>query len=88
LGAAFFVPMVKHIENIYYLNREEVVEYLTAAYPILWCFTRWSGDAISVNIALKSGTKKSIKVTPYKIKGEKHIQISKQELDKEILLVT
>ena len=80
--------MVKHIENIYYLNREEAVEYLTAAYPIHWCFTRWSGDAISVNIALESGIKKSVRVTPYKIKGEKHIQISKQELDKEILLVT
>jgi hypothetical protein len=88
MGAAFFVPMVKHIQNIFYLNREEVVEYLTAAYPILWCFTRWSGDTIAVNIALKSGIKKTIKVIPYKIKGEKHIQISKQELDKEILLAT
>ena len=79
--------MVKCIENIYYLNREEVVEYLTAAYPILWCFTRWSGSSISVNIALSSGIKKSVRVTPYKIKGDKNIQISKQELDKEILLV-
>jgi len=80
--------MVNRIENIYYLNREEVVEYLTAAYPILWCFTRWSGSSISVNIALRSGIRKSVRVTPYKMKGEKHIQISKQELDKEIFLVT
>ena len=82
------MPVVKHIENIYYLSRQEVVEYLNAAYPILWCFTRWSGDFIAVNIALHSGARKSVRVTPYKIKGEKHIQISKQELDKEILLVT
>jgi len=80
--------MVKCIENIYYLNREEVVEYLTAAYPILWCFTRWSGSSISVNIALSSGIKKRVRVSPYKIKGDKNIQISKQELDKEILLVS
>jgi len=84
----FFVLVVKRIEKNYYLNREEVVDYLSAAYPILWCFTRWSGGYISVNIALQSGIKKSVKVSPYKIKGEKNIQISKQELDTKILLIS
>jgi hypothetical protein len=80
--------MVRKIRNNYYLNRAEVVEYMMAAYPLLWCFTRWSGGSISVSFCSKSGKKNVFGITPLKIKNSACVYLCKKEIDFALLNVS
>jgi len=73
--------MVKKINDLYFLNRTEAIDYLLHAYQLKWCNTRWSSGSISLSFELKGGTRRVIKVPAYKIRKSKIVRIKKSDLD-------
>ena len=57
--------MVEKVKGKYYLNRAEVVDYLSHAYHLKWCLTRWSGQNVSVSFEAVNGSRNVIKVPAY-----------------------
>ena len=73
--------MVKKINDLYYLNRTEAIDYLLHAYQLKWCNTRWSSSTISLSFELKGGARRVIKVPAYKIRKSKTVRVKKNDLD-------
>ena len=42
--------MVRKINDEYFLNRTEAIEYLTHAYHLKWCMTRWENRIIRITL--------------------------------------
>lgn len=73
--------MVKKIAGSFYLKRDEVIDYILAAYPVLHCHTKWSDSFVIVTILYVNKSRKRIKLTPHKIRNIQTIYLSKTELD-------
>lgn len=83
---AFFVLiMVKKVNGIFYLSRDECVEYLMKAYQLRWCLTSWQNGKIKISYETSNLTRNHFLVFAYKINKTRQVQISKTELDLEIL---
>ena len=53
--------MVEKVKGKYYLNRAEVIDYLSHAYHLKWCLTRWSGQNVSVSFEAVNCSRNVIK---------------------------
>jgi len=83
----FFYKVVKKISGVFYLDREETVEYVLKAYDIKWCITRWQSGKVNISFETKSATRANCNLIPYKMKNFKTILLSKTEIDLAILKV-
>jgi len=83
----FFYKVVKKISGVFYLDREETVEYVLKAYDIKWCITRWQSGKVNISFETKSASRANCNLIPYKIKNFKTILLSKTEIDLAILKV-
>ena len=54
----FLLSMVRKIKDEYYLNRSETIDYLTSAYKLKWCMTRWENGKIRITFELKKNKNK------------------------------
>ena len=84
----FFYKMAKKISGIFYLDRNEAVEYVLKAYDIKWCITRWQSGKVNVSFETKSSCRANSDLVPYKIKNHKTIMLSKNEIDLAMLKTT
>jgi uncharacterized membrane protein YqgA involved in biofilm formation len=73
--------MVKKVGGSFYLKREEVIDYILAAYPVLHCSTKWSDSFVVITILYTNKSWGRIKLTPYKIRNNQTVYLSKAELD-------
>ena len=79
--------MVQKVKGKYYLNRAEVVDYLTHAYKLKWCLTRWIGHCVSVSFEPVQGSRNVIKVPAYFLDNQNKAFISQVELDLEMMKI-
>ena len=79
--------MVKKIGGSFYLKRNEVIDYILAAYPVLHCSTKWSDSLIIVTLLYANKSWRKIKLTPYKIRDNQTVYLSKAELDIALLAI-
>jgi hypothetical protein len=79
--------MVKKIGGSFYLKRNEVIDYILAAYPVLHCSTKWSDSLVIITLLYANKCWKRIKITPYKISNSQTIYLSKAELDLALLVI-
>jgi hypothetical protein len=84
----FLYKVAKKISGVFYLDREETVEYILKAYDIKWCITRWQNGVVNISFETRSACRANSNLTPYKIKNFKTILLSKTEIDLAILKVT
>lgn len=82
-----FYLMVKKIGGSFYLKRNEVVDYILAAYPVLHCSTKWSDSLVVITLLYANKSWERIKLTPYKIQNNPKICLSKSELDLALLSI-
>ena len=87
-ATVFFYKVVKKISGVFYLDREETVEYVLKAYDIKWCITRWQSGKVNISFETKSASRANCNLIPYKMKNFKTILLSKTEIDLAILKVT
>ena len=74
--------MVRKIDNEYYLNRTESIDYLTHAYELKWCMTRWEEGVIRITYEKNNGIRGNMKFDAYKCPKSKIVRLRKFELDK------
>ena len=79
--------MVQKVRGKYYLNRAEVVDYLTHAYNLKWCLTRWIGQCVSVSFESVTGVRNVIKVPTYFLEKKNTAFISQVDLDLEMMKI-
>ena len=79
--------MVKKIGGSFYLKRNEVIDYILAAYPVLHCSTKWSDSLVVITVLYANKCWKRIKVNPYKIRNSQTVYLSKAELDIALLAI-
>ena len=84
-GLFFALIMVERINNEYYLNRSESIEYLTRAYDLKWCMTRWANGAIRITFEKTNGSRGNAKFEAYKCPKSKIVRLRKFELDSYFL---
>jgi len=77
--------MVKKISDSFYLKRNEVIDYILAAYPVLHCSTKWSDSLIIVTLLYANKSWGRVRLTPYKVQNNQKIYLSKSELDLALL---
>jgi hypothetical protein len=80
--------VAKKISGVFYLDRNEAVEYVLKAYDIKWCITRWQSGKVNVSFETNSSCRANSYLIPYKIKNHKTIMLSKTEIDLAMLKVT
>jgi hypothetical protein len=73
--------MVRKIKGSFFLNREEVIEYLIKAYQLKWCVTTWHNQRIKISYCLKNSQRKYFFVNTYKIKNSQVVHFSQRDLD-------
>jgi len=79
--AFFLAEMALKLDGIYYLNRNETIEYLMHAYDLKWCITKWENGKVKISYEIQSSQRAYYYVTGYKIKSSKRVHLSKRELD-------
>jgi len=79
--------MVQKVKGKYYLNRAEVVDYLTNAYKLKWCLTRWIGQYVSVSFESVNGARNVVKVPAYFLDNKTKAFISQVDLDLEMMKI-
>lgn len=79
--------MIKKIGKTYYLGRAEAIDYLTQAYQLKWCMTKWSANLIYINFATANGRRYVIKVPTYMAGKISKACLSQRDLDLEMLKV-
>jgi len=77
--------MVKKIGGSFYLKRNEVIDYILAAYPVLHCSTKWSDSLVVITVLYANKSWGRIRLTPYKVQNNQTIYLSKSELDLALL---
>ena len=73
--------MVRKINEEYFLNRTEAIEYLTHAYHLKWCMTRWENRIIRITFAKSDGLRGNAKFEAYKCAKSKIVRLRKLDLD-------
>lgn len=73
--------MVFKLEGVYYLDRNEAVQYLMKAYALKWCMTKWENERVKVSYENQSKKRGYYHVNAFKIKKSSKIHLSKVELD-------
>ena len=81
IARLFFAQMALKLDGIYYLNRNETIEYLMHAYDLKWCITKWENGKVKISYEKQSSQRAYYYVTGYKIKSSKKVHLSKRELD-------
>lgn len=79
--------MVRKVNNVNYLTRSEVIDYLLFAYNLKWCMTRWSNQKILISFVDSSSQRNMIKVSAFFLKEEKYAYVTQKELDLEMLKI-
>ena len=77
--------MVKKIDGEYFLTRVETIEYLSAAYSLVWCMTKWEFSGIGISYQFPSKKRGSQKFNAYKCARTKIVRLCKTELDAHFL---
>ena len=77
----FLAQMAVKLDGIYYLDRNETIEYLMHAYDLKWCITKWENGKVKITYEKQSRQRDYCHVSAYKIKRSKRVHISKRELD-------
>ena len=73
--------MVRKFNNEYYLNRTESIDYLTHAYELKWCMTRWESGMIRITYEKSDGVRGNAKFVSYKCPQSNTVRLRKVELD-------
>jgi len=73
--------MAVKLDGIYYLDRNETIEYLMHAYDLKWCITKWENGKVKITYEKQSRQRDYCHVSAYKIKRSKRVHLSKRELD-------
>ena len=73
--------MVVKLDDVYYLDRNETVQYLMQAYALKWCITKWVNDRVKISYENQSKKRGYYHVQAFKIKKSRKIHLSKAELD-------
>ena len=73
--------MVRKINDEYFLNRTEAIEYLSRAYQLKWCMTRWEKRIIRITYAGSDGVRGNAKFEAYKCPKSKTLSLRKFDLD-------
>ena len=79
--AFFLAQMAVKLDGIYYLDRNETIEYLMHAYDLKWCITKWENGKVKITYEKQSRQRDYCHVSAYKIKRSKRVHLSKRELD-------
>ena len=79
--------MVRKVNNVNYLTRSEVIDYLLFAYNLKWCMTRWSNQKILISFVDSSSQRNMIKVSAFFLNEEKYAYVTQKELDLEMLKI-
>ena len=77
--------MVRKIGNEYYLNRTESIDYLTHAYGLKWCMTRWERGSIRITYEKHNGYRGNTKFDVYKCPKSNIVRLRKFDLDSYFL---
>jgi len=81
LHGFFLAQMAVKLDGIYYLDRNETIEYLMHAYDLKWCITKWENGKVKITYEKQSRQRDYCHVSAYKIKRSKRVHLSKRELD-------
>jgi hypothetical protein len=73
--------MVVKLDGVYYLDRNETVQYLMQAYALKWCMTKWVNERVKISYENQSKKRGYYHVQAFKIKKSSKIHLSKAELD-------
>jgi len=77
--------VARKISGVFYLNREESIQYLIKAYDLKWCFSRWQNGKVKISYETNNSLRGYSLLLPYKIKGFRTIMLSKCEIDLAML---
>ena len=70
----------------YLLVRTEAMEYITFAYDVKWCVTKWERNLIRINYETRLG-RGSGKFTAFRCKNSSNVRLNKFDIDKHFSLV-
>ena len=73
--------MVVKLNDVYYLDRNETVQYLMQAYDLKWCMTKWENEKVKISYENQLKKRGYYHVHAFKIKKSSKIHLSKAELD-------
>ena len=73
--------MVGKINDEYFLNRTETIDYLISAYQLKYCMTRCENGKIRITFENSKGTRGNAKFEAYKCRKSKLVRLRKLELD-------
>ncbi len=73
--------MARKINGEYFLNREEVIDYLIYAFELKWCMTKWERGQIRISYQLSDNSRGSQKFSAYKCPKTEIVRLRKLELD-------
>jgi hypothetical protein len=79
--------MVRKIKDEYYLNRSETIDYLTTAYRLKWCMTRWESGRVRITYEKTDGQRGNAKFDAYKCNKSSIVRLRKLDMDKYFLSV-
>ena len=79
--------MVTKIDGEYFLNRSECIDYLSHAYDLKWCMTRWENGLIRISFEKTNGYRGNSKFSAYKCRKSKIVRLRKVELDEYFQLL-
>lgn len=81
----FLLSMVRKIKDEYYLNRSETIDYLTSAYKLKWCMTRWENGKIRITFEGSDRQRGNVKFDAYKCSKSNIVRLRKFDMDRYFL---
>ena len=81
VSSSFVEVVARKINGEYFLNREEVIDYLLYAFQVRWCMTKWEGGKIRITYQLTDSSRGTKKFPAYICPKTKIVRLRKYELD-------